>query len=184
MSTIQNTEGSLPQINRYAMHYGLILGAFWVFRYLFLVVAEIGVSDRFKFLYYLMNIVTLILMYSFYYKYKASDVEKPKGGIYCILFMIMMCFYASFLEGAIMYAHYKFIDPAFFFFFSSVTISAAVSLPKTGLISEVNYIQKREMMVAIYSNRISFIVFEFIKNMFLGLFLGTILNFVVSTKKN
>ena len=184
MSTIQNTEGSLPRINRYAMHYGLILGAFWVFRYLFLVVAEIGVSDRFKFLYYLMNIVTLILMYSFYYKYKASDVEKPKGGIYCILFMIMMCFYASFLEGAIMYAHYKFIDPAFFSNLSSVTISAADSLPKTGLISEENYAQKREMMVAIYSNRISFIVFEFIKNMFLGLFLGTILNFVVSTKKN
>lgn len=184
MSTIQNTEGSLPQINRYAMHYGLILGAFWVFRYLFLVVAEIGVSDRFKFLYYLMNIVTLILMYSFYYKYKASDVEKPKGGIYCILFMIMMCFYASFLEGAIMYAHYKFIDPAFFSNLVSITISGVDSLSKTGLISEENYAQNREIMNAVYSSKITYIAGEFLKNMFLGLFLGIILNFVVSTKKN
>ncbi len=184
MSRIQNTEGSLSQINRYAMHYGLILGAFWVFRYLFLVVAEIGVSDRFKFLFYLMNIVTLLLMYSFYYKYKSSDTEKPKGAIYCILFMIMMCFYASFLEGAIIYAHYKFIDPAYFSNLVSITISGVDSMPKTGLISEENYAQTRDTMVAIYSSKITYIVFEFIKNIFLGLFLGLILNVVVSIKKN
>lgn len=154
----------MSQINRYAMHYGLILGAFWVFRYLFLVVAEIGVSDRFKFLFYLMNIVTLLLMYTFYYKYKSSDTEKPKGGIYCILFMIMMCFYASFLEGAIMYAHYKFIDPAYF---SDLVTKATGLFPR-----------------AIISSKITYIVFEFIKNIFLGLFLGVILNFVVSIKKN
>lgn len=184
MSKIQNTEGSLSQINRYAMHYGLILGAFWVFRYLFLVVAEIGVSDRFKFLFYLMNIVTLLLMYIFYYKYKSSDTEKPKGGIYCILFMIMMCFYASFLEGAIIYAHYKFIDPAYFSNLASITINGADNLIKTWFLSEKNYVQAKNIATIILSSKITYIVFEFIKNIFLGLFLGVILNFVVSIKKN
>jgi hypothetical protein len=166
------------------MNYGLILGAFWVFRYLFLVVAEIGVSDRFKFLFYLMNIVTLLLMYIFYYTYKSSGTGNPKGGIHCILFMIMMCFYASFLEGAIIYAHYKFIDPAYFSNLVSITVSGADSMPKTGLIPEENYVQIRDRMIAICSSKITYIVFEFAKNIFLGLFLSVILNFVVSIKKN
>lgn len=123
-------------------------------------------------------------MYTFYYKYKSSDTEKAKGGIYCILFMIMMCFYASFLEGAVMYAHFKFIDPAYFSNLASITITAVDNLPKTGLVSEANYAQTRETLIAIYSSKITYIVGEFLKNIFLGLFLGLVLNFVVSTKKN
>jgi ABC-type sugar transport system permease subunit len=96
----------------------------------------------------------------------------------------MMCFYASFLEGAIIYAHYKFIDPAYFSNLVSITISGVDSMPKTGLISEENYNQAKNTATAILSSKITYIVFEFIKNIFLGLFLGVILNFVVSIKKN
>lgn len=184
MDNSLKTEGEMSSLNKYAMHYGLLLGAFWIFRYLFLIVAGFGISDRFKFLFYLMNIVTLLLMYIFYYKYKTSDTEKPKGIVYCILFMMMMCFYASFLEGAIMYAHFKFIDPAYFSELVSNTLKTLDTAPQMGLVTEEQYAQTKDIMVSIYSNKITYIILEFIKNIFLGLVLGIILNFVVSIKKN
>jgi hypothetical protein len=171
MGRSPDTKGNWSQVNKYATHYGLLLGIFWVFRYLFLVVAGAGVSDRFLFLFYLMNIVTLLLMYIFYYRYKNSDREKPGKGLHCVVFMVMMCLYASLLEGTMMYAHFKFIDPAYFLKMSSG--SFLNSLPETGLIS-------KDVLV---SGKISYIVIQFLRNIFLGFFLGIILNLVIKTKK-
>lgn len=169
MSRDQNKDGGWPQINRYAMQYGLWLGAFWIFRYSFLIIAGFGISDRFKFIFYLMNIVTLLLMYIFFYKFKISDEDKPKGIVHCILFMMMMCFYASFLEGAIMYAHFKFIDPAYF----------------ANLVSQAQGIYSSQNIPAvILSSKFTYIALEFIKNISMGLFVGIVLNFVIGTKKN
>lgn len=183
MSRLQEKEGSLSQLNAYAMHYGLYLGAFWVFRYLFLIVAGLGISDRFKFLFFLMNIVTVLIMYIFYNKYKASDPEKPKSGILCVIFMIMLCFYASFLEGALMYAHFEFINPAYFAELSSITINASESLSKA-IMTEKDFAQSREIMATINSSKITYVIIEFFRNIFLGLFLGVMLNFIVKIKKS
>lgn len=183
MSRLQEKEGSLSQLNAYAMHYGLYLGAFWVFRYLFLIVAGLGVSDRFKFLFFLMNIVTVLIMYISYGKYKTSDPEKPKSGIQCVIFMILLCFYASFLEGAMMYAHFEFINPAYFAELSSITINASESLSKT-IMTEKDFAQSREIMATINSSKITYVIIEFFRNIFLGLFLGVMLNFIVKIKKS
>lgn len=183
MNRSQEKEGSLTQLNAYAMHYGLYLGAFWVFRYLFLIVAGLGVSDRFKFLFFLMNIGTVLIMYISYNKYKASDSEKPKSSILCVLFMIMLCFYASFLEGLMMYVHFEFINPAYFAELSSITINASENISKT-IMTENDFAQSKEIMDAINSSKITYIIIEFFRNIFLGLFLGIMLNFIVKIKKN
>jgi hypothetical protein len=171
-------------INRYAMHYGLLLGLFWVIRYAFLIVAGIGVSDRFAFVFYLLNIVTLLIVYIFYYKFKSSDLDKPKSAWQCIGFTVLMCFFASFLEGAVMYAHFQFIDPAYFTHMIEPFLKSIDTTPRMAFISEAEFVEVKRMMVSIYSSKLTYIAFEFIKNIFLGFFLSLILNFVVKVNKS
>lgn len=182
MENEKKIEGIFSVINKYAMYYGLLLGAFWVFRYLFFIVAGAGVSDRFLFLFYLLNIGTLLLMYVFFNKFKFLDENKPKGAIYCIFFMVLMSFYASFLEGAIMYAHFKFIDPAYFSSLVSTSLKAIEATPRMGA-DEAQYAMVKEIVGSIYSSKFIYIAIEFVKNIILGLFLGVILNFVVANVK-
>lgn len=184
MENGRKIEGNLSVLNRYAMYYGLLLGAFWVFRYIFLIIAGAGVSDRFLFLFYLLNIGTFLLMYVFYTKYKFSGQAGQHQSVYSILFMMLMCFYASFLEGAIMYAHYKFIDPAYFANMVSNVLNSVETYGKTGLVTEEQYLQIKDQLTAIYSSKMFYITIEFLKNLFLGLFMGFILHLIVATKKN
>lgn len=164
------------------MHYGLLLGAFWVIRYLFLIVAGIGVSDRFAFIFYLLNIVTLLIVYAFYYKFKISDPDNPKGVWECIIFTVLMCFYASFLEGAMMFAHFQFIDPAYFSRMIEPVMRSIETTPKMGF-PESNYEYAKEITTAIFSNKLTYIIIEFVKNILLGFFLSFVLNFVVKINK-
>lgn len=166
------------------MHYGLLLGLFWVIRYAFLIVAGIGISDRFAFIFYLLNIVTLLVVYIFYYKFKTADPDNPKNAWQCIAFTILMCFFASFLEGAVMYAHFQFIDPAYFTHLIQPFIKSIDATPKMGFISDAEFAEVKKIMVSIYSSKLTYIVFEFIKNVFLGLFLSVMLNFVVKVNKS
>ncbi|MDR0824796.1 MAG: DUF4199 domain-containing protein [Prevotella sp.] len=170
-------------INRYAMQYGLLLGLFWVVRYLFHVVAGIGVSDRFDFIYYLLNIATLLVVYIFYYKFKTSDADNPKNIWQCILFTTLMCFYASFFEGAMIFAHYQFIDPAYFTKITEPFLKSVDVVPRMWG-SEADYEETKQFARILYSNKLFYIAIEFIKNIFLGLFLSLILNFVVKVNNN
>ena len=183
MAKDQRLGENFSTINRYAMFYGLLLGLFWVIRYIFLIVAGIGVSDRFAFIFYLLNIVTLLVVYIFYYRFKTSDPDNPQSAWHCIAFTVLMCFYASFLEGVIMFAHYQFIDPAFF---SRMIAPVMKSIEVTPIIKvpEADYERAKDIMRVIFSNKLTYIVMEFIKNIFLGFFLSFVLNFVVKIKKN
>lgn len=183
MTKNQNTENRLSLINKYAMHYGLLLGLFWIFRYMFLMIGGAGVSDRFIFLFYLLNIGTLLIIYMFYYKFKTEDPDKPKGAFECILFTVLMCFFASFWEGAMMYAHFEFIDPAYFSKMISPILNSIDNLPKMGL-TDQQFTETKPVLISVYSSKITYIIIEFIKNIFLGLFLSTILSFIVSPKRN
>lgn len=182
MANNQSLGENFSVINRYAMHYGLLLGAFWVVRYLFLIVAEIGVSDRFAFVFYLLNIVTLLIVYMFYYKFKTSDPDNPKGAWECIIFTVMTCFYASFLEGAMMFAHYQFIDPAYFNRMIEPLMKSIELMPRIG--TEDNFERAKEIVTVLYSNKLFYIAVEFLKNILLGFFLSFVLNFVVKINKN
>jgi hypothetical protein len=182
MAKNRNLSESFSVTNRYAMHYGLLLGAFWVIRYLFLIVAGIGISDRFAFIFYLLNIVTLLIVYAFYYKFKMSDPDEPKGAWDCIIFTVMLCFYASFLEGAIMFAHYRFIDPAYFNRMIEPVMKSIEAAPEVGF-PKSNYEYAKEITTAIFSNKLTYIIIEFVKNIFLGFFLSFVLNFVVKINK-
>lgn len=164
------------------MHYGALLGLFWVFRYTFLIIAGTGASDRFLFLFYLLNIGTLLIIYVFYNKFRTSDPEEPKNILQCLVFTVMMCFFASILEGALMYAHFSFIDPAYFSNMIEPFMRSIDNIPQMGL-PDAQFVATKQIMSVMYSSKITYIVIEFVKNLLLGLFMGLLLYFLVSVRK-
>lgn len=152
---------------KFAMHYGVWLGLFWVFKYLFLIGS--GFSDHvFIYIYHLLNIGTFLLIYIFYYKYQETDKDKPKGLGQCIIFIVSTCFFASFFEGAIMYAHFKFIDPGFFVRLIHPYIVMIGKLPETS--PEIGQLKKT--YIAIFESRGIYILANFIRNITVGVFIA------------
>ncbi|SBV95919.1 DUF4199 domain-containing protein [uncultured Dysgonomonas sp.] len=161
---------------RYAMHYGAILGLFWMFKYMFKIGA--GFSDHvFIYIFYLLNVGTFLLIYIFTFKYKASEPDKPKGIWSCVFFVVLICFFASFFEAVIMYAHYKFIDPGFFMKMTAPFIAMVDKMPNLQP-------DQKEIYLYIVTGKPLYIISEFIGNMILGVVLGFLMSFLVNSTSN
>jgi hypothetical protein len=106
------------------MNYGVILGAFWIFKYLFLIVSN-ALNDWFPqnlfsdfLLYlhlYLLPIVTLSLYYVLLKRYRDRVRGGKIGYLHCLLFSVLLFFFAALIEAVIIYIHYKFIDPKYIY---------------------------------------------------------------------
>lgn len=172
-------EENTPMI-KFAMHYGALLGLFWMFKYTFLIVAGFT-SDLFLFLYYVLNIGTFFLIYVSYFKYKFADVEKPKEMGNCLIFVILMCFFASFFEGTLMYAHYKFIHPEAF----DAMVQQNLKLIEYVVKVMPNYPQEAiNNMEAMLSSRAYYITGLFFGNFIVGIFLGLVIGIFSRNIKN
>lgn len=167
---------------RYAMNYGAILGLFWIFKYAILMLGE-AYSDRFKYLFFVLNVGTFLLMYLFTYKYKESDKDHLKSTVQCILFTILLSFFASVFEGGAMYAHYKIIDPAYFSRMAEHLIEAVdkVEMPKSLPLDSV--MQSKAFWKEVFSTESSYILWKFIENVILGAILGTFMAFTMRSRK-
>lgn len=166
---------------QYAMYYGVFLGLFWVLQYSLKAAADAGFSDRFKYLFYLLNAGTILLIYIFTLRYKDSDPNKNISFLRCVIFVVLMCFFASFFEGAAMYAHYKFIDPAYFDRVASQMINISDSLyDKLG---GVNAEAMKESARGMYSNKLFYVFANFAGNIFLGGFMGLIMGMLINMRK-
>lgn len=167
----QNKNGLM--IN-YAMHYGAILGVFWALKHL--VAVGSAYIEPLIYLYYLLNAVTFVLLYIYYFKFRDSDPEIPKSAIQCIMFIISLCFFASFFEAAMIYIHLQFIDPAYF----STKIEPVIK----GMIASFPYPDKvKSDVLAISLNKMFYIVSDFIGNIFFGGVMGAILALIIGNKK-
>lgn len=163
-------------ITKAAMHYGALLGIFWLFKYLFLIGS--GFSDHvFIYIYYLLNVGTFLLIYISFMKYRFSDSENPKSKIECILFTVMACFFASFFEGLIMYAHYQFIHPQFFV--------EKVAAPVIRMMNALPYPDDvKTMFVSDFAyNKGLYIFSQALSNMIIGLVLALFICLLGGNKK-
>lgn len=155
---------------KYAMHYGAILGLFWIVKYLFIIIGGFA-GDVFIYLSSLLSVGTFLLVYVFYFKYRNSDPDKPKGIIKCILFVAAMAFFASIFEGAIMYMHYAVIHPEFF----DLQVADKV-MKATDQMNEIwnpaNTEESRQMMYALVHNKLIYIVSQMISNVITLTFIG------------
>lgn len=172
-------EENVPML-KLAMHYGALLGLFWMFKYAFLIISGFT-TDLFLYLYYILNIGTFMLVYLFYFKYKFSDADNPRSMGYCLMFVIAMCFFATFFEGALIYAHYEFIDPSFFDTMTQRIIKMLESFSAT----VPNYPQEAiDAMEGILTSKAYYISIQFLNNIIIGTFLGLVLGIFTRNIKN
>ncbi|WP_165020421.1 DUF4199 domain-containing protein [Dysgonomonas sp. ZJ279] len=175
-------EEKKASIINYAMHYGAILGLFWAFKYLVYVGASYW--EHFIYLYYLLNAGTFFLIYIFYFRYKESDTEKMKSALQCAVFTILACFFASFFEGAMIYLHYKFIDPGYFAQMIHPFTESIEQVKKMDMMSDEEFAESKKILYSIFNNRGTYILGKFIGNTFIGLIFGVLIGALGNKKYN
>lgn len=160
-----------------AMNYAIPLGLFWIFKYLFVILSEY--SELSKYIWSVLNVVTPILFYVILCQYR----DRNRGGKIdfgdCILFSLLLFFFASILEIVIVALHIYIISPGYVAQMKEITRLSTLknisSLPA----------DQRELYTkivdAIIVNIKPLILFsKVIGNLILGLFLSLILSFFVS----
>jgi len=165
---------------KYAMGYGVILGFFWVIKYLFYIASitfkessDQSLSDFLLYMYlYLLPIITLSLYYVLLRRFKENAFEGRINYIQCISFSVLLFFFASLIEAVIIYIHHKFfIDP------------------KAVLTSDKNWLEM--LLMSIFSQEwldtqkesygnILLLLSEIIKNVMIGFFLSLIYGIFVT----
>lgn len=110
----------------YAMSAGIILGVFWILKYIFVII----VGDNF-----LLNLIanmlafgTPILLFIFLAKYNSELVNNRMSYWHGVQFSILLFFFASIPESLIVLIHVKWIDPGFISNLYSNLIEIAQSL--------------------------------------------------------
>lgn len=156
---------------KYAMHFGIYLGAFWALKYL-VYVASMMVWIHFIYLFYLMNVGTFLLIYIFYLKYINLDVSKVNNKFRGFIFVVLLCFFASFLEAATIYLHFQVIDPSYYV--SKIEPSLVHMIETFPYPPEV-----KSSALNLVSNSILYVISTFIGNIFLGFILGAPLSLLV-----
>lgn len=157
---------------QYAMHYGMLLGLFWAFKYMFSVIGE--TIHVFKYFFFLLNAATFLLIYNFYIIFRDADPKKQQDASNCLLFVIAMCFFASFFESMAVFLHIQIIDPSFYLTKIEPILQAFFDTLKIPSESRVS----PSVGKVIYT-----IIYTVVRNVPLGLILGGILSLIVGKQK-
>lgn len=98
---------------QYIMHFGALLGLFWVVKYLF----QIGEIywKHFIYFYFVLNIVSPLLMYFFYLNYLRLNPNIKHTILRCIGFLLGISVCALFFENAIIFARFTYLDTDTFY---------------------------------------------------------------------
>jgi len=154
---------------KYAMNYGVILGFFWIVKYIFLIASSL--SDHFLYLYNLLAVGTLLLYYVLLRRYRDFGLGGKITYLQCIPFSVLLFLFAGLIEAVIIYVHYNFIDPKY------------VLTRNIGWLEmTLRWIFSREWVDSQKDNFGNIIVFisEVVKNIVIGFFLSLVYGIFVT----
>lgn len=159
----------------YAMHAGIYLGLFWVFKYFFIIGAN--KLPALTFVDGVLKVGTLFLLFYFLQKYRLRQDEGKMSYWHGVQFGVMLFFFASILEACIAYVHIAFIDPSYITNLYDNLYELAEQLP----FSEKMIDQLKEQSLPSY---FSYIFNNIIlSNVFIGFILSLIIVPFVKNKK-
>lgn len=93
----------------YIMHYGALLGVFWMIKYLFTFGEDSSVF--FVMIFQLLNILTPILLYIFYMNYLKANPTLIPTMWKCIVFILGVSFLGAIFESALIFFRFAFWSP-------------------------------------------------------------------------
>ena len=162
------------KVLNYAMHYGVALGFFWAFKYLF----HIGATyySDLDYIYQTLSIGTVFLLYYLTQRYR----DKVNGGkisyLHCVSFTVQLCFFASLIEAVVSYFHYTVIDPSYI---SSINKQLLIEMKAMNFSQE--FLTQAEN---ISFGPLYYTVSQIIGNVFFGFILSLLYGFFISKKIN
>ena len=166
------------------MNYGVVLGAFWVFKYLFLIISnalqavmhDSLVPDFLLYLHlYLLPIGTLSLYYVLLRRYRDYALGSKISYLQCISFSMFLFASAALIEAVLIYIHYNFIDPKYIYIRDRGWLEM--------LLQHIFSPQWLETQRDTFGN-IIILISEIVKNIVIGFFLSLIYGIFVRKSDN
>lgn len=167
----------------YTMHYGALLGMFWVFKYCFFIGQTYWI--HFIYFFHLLNVVSPLLMYVFYLKYKSETQNQVHNIGKCILFVVAISFFGSLFESVIIYAHYAFIDPDLFANLSSKYVGAIENMPAPANFDAekiVAFDEAKGIVGEWFSGKLIYIILNVFNQVFLGLMFSPLIGLLTRNR--
>lgn len=124
-------EENKGQLLEYAMQAGLLLGTFWVFKYLFVIFG--ANHPAINTVGSILSLGTPILLFYLLVKYNASRMNNLMRYWQGVRFSVLLFFFASILEAFVVFIHVRWIDPTFIanLYENMVELAQAFELSKT-----------------------------------------------------
>lgn len=114
------------QLFYYSIYASLILGVYWVIKYLIIILGkDFAITG---FLGNMLSIGTPIILLYFLVRYNKRHADNTMSFGHGIQFSILMFFFASILEAVVVFIHVNWIDPVFISNFYKSIIAIAESL--------------------------------------------------------
>lgn len=158
-------------ITNFAMQAGLGLGAFWIFKYIFIIA-----SSQYSVLGYVntfLSFITPLFLLFYLIKFKNEATDSKLSYWKGVRVGIMVFLFASIIESAIVIVHIVWIDPAFISTINQQKIDFAQSLGFSDTLME-------ELNKQTSLSPFKFIVDQLLNNMFIGFILSLVLTPVAS----
>lgn len=164
-----------------AMNYAIPLGLFWIFRYLFVILGDY--SELSKFVVTVLTIFTPIILYIILCRYRDTDKEGDIDYGDCVLFSLLLFFFATVLETFVMVLHFYIINPQTMMLVNSEkAMMAAFELVASYQNTNLEALeQTKEMMTNVPR---LLMISNLFSNIFTGLIFGSILGYFVSKNKS
>ena len=124
-------EENKGQLLDYAMQAGLLLGTFWVFKYLFVIFG--ANHPAINTVGSMLSLGTPILLFYLLTKYNTSRMNNQMRYWQGVRFSVLLFFFASILEAFVVFIHVRWIDPVFIanLYENMVELAQAFELSKT-----------------------------------------------------
>ncbi len=108
---MESKEENKGYLLEYTMQAGILLGLFWVFKYLFVILG--GKYPGMNVIGTTLSIGTPVLLYYLLVRYNAGWMNREMRFGQGVQFTILLFFFASVLEALVVYIHIRWIDPAY-----------------------------------------------------------------------
>lgn len=157
-----------------ASHYALVLGGFWVFKYLFVIGSEY--SELSKYMANILGVGTIFLLYILLCRYRDVRLGGKIGYGESILFTLLLFLFASLIEAVVISIHLFLISPE---------LVAAQNEQIYNTILKFNFpAESMQTLEYIFSfGALYYVINYVITNVFIGFFLSLIFGFIVSRQK-
>lgn len=155
----------------FAMQAGLGLGAFWVFKYIFIIASTqysaLGYVNTF------LSFITPLFLLFYLIKFKNEAIDKKLSYWKGVRVGVMVFLFASIIESVIVIVHILWIDPAFISIINQQKIDLAQSLGFSDMIME-------ELKKQTSFSPFKFVFDQILNNVFIGFILSLVLTPVAS----